>query len=99
MIRHIVLFRFHPDATDEQREAVADGIRSLAGAIPGLRSISCGFDAGLAAGNADFASVAEFDDEAGYLAYASHPVHVALVTEVIRPTLDERSAIQLRLEG
>jgi hypothetical protein len=94
MIRHLVLMRFNPGTTDEQRDAIAAGIRALAGKIPELVDISCGPDAGLAEGNADFASVADFADEAGYLVYATHPAHVQVITELIRPVLAQRTAVQ-----
>ena len=56
-----------------------------------------GPDAGLAEGNFDFVVVADFDDEAAYGRYASHPAHVALIRDRIRPFISERVAVQYRL--
>jgi len=98
MIRHVVLMRLAPDTTDEQRTAIADGIRSLPSTIAEIVSISCGSDIGVAPGNADFASVAEFNDEDDYLVYAEHPDHLRVITELIRPVLTERTAVQYRFE-
>ncbi len=98
MIRHIVLFRFVPGTTAEQVEAIAQGVRGLA-SIPGVSAISCGPDAGLVEGNADFASVVDLDDEAAYLAYVGHPEHQRLLAERIRPVLAERTAVQYRPAG
>jgi hypothetical protein len=45
-------------------------------------------------GNADFAVVAEFDDEAGYLVYRDDPEHRRIIAEYLRPILASRAAVQ-----
>ena len=62
--------------------------------IPELRSYHVGLDAGLADGNFDIGVVAEFDDAAGYEVYATHPDHVQVIAERIRPVLVRRVAVQ-----
>jgi len=47
-----------------------------------------------AAGNASLAVVAEFDDQAGYQAYATNAVHLKVIAEAIKPVLSARSAVQ-----
>lgn len=91
--RHIVLLSF-ADATGEQRQAIADGLRALPDQIPEIRRYEVGVDLGLAAGNAHLAVVADFDDQAGYEAYRDHPAHRSLITEQIQPILTARTAIQ-----
>jgi hypothetical protein len=98
MIRHIVLMRLAPETTDDQRAAIAAGIASLPSKIPEIVSISCGSDVGVSVGNADFAVVAEFGDEAAYLVYAQHPDHLLVIAELIRPVLAERNAVQYRFD-
>ncbi|HEX4815683.1 MAG TPA: Dabb family protein [Nonomuraea sp.] len=95
MIRHIVLFTWTGDATDEQKAAVAAGLRELPGLIPQLRSYTVGPDAGINQGNHDFAVVADFDSVDDYLAYRDHPRHQAVIAERIRPILATRAAVQL----
>lgn len=97
MFRHCVLMRFAPTATPEQRHAVHDALAELAPRIPEIRAYRIGFDAGINEGNHDFAVVADFDDVAGYRAYADHPEHVAIVTDLIRPILAERAAVQFEV--
>ena len=54
MIRHIVLFTWKADATDEKKALVASELSVLSKTVPGIRAYHFGADAGLvAAGNAD----------------------------------------------
>ena len=94
MFRHVVLLRWIPDATAEQRAAVESGLATLPSLIPELRSYVFGADARVSEGNFDLAVVADFDDFDGYLAYRDQPDHVALIAERIRPILAERAAVQ-----
>lgn len=94
MIRHVVLFRWKPDADDAGKRRVAEGLSQLPGAIPEIRRYAFGPDAGFAEGNFDFAVVADFDDADAYRVYAAHPAHTGLITERIRPLIAERVAVQ-----
>ena len=94
MFRHVVLLRWKPEATPEQRAAVERGLAALPGRIPEIRSYVFGADAHVSEGNFDLAVVADFDDFDGYLAYRDQPDHVALIAERIRPILAERAAVQ-----
>ena len=95
---HVVMFTWTGDAAVDP--AVADGIteslrRFVAEAdLPGLRSYACGRDAGLAAGNAEFACVAVFDDVDAYAVYRDHPEHRRIIEEQIRPYVAQRTAVQ-----
>ncbi|MFT3851514.1 MAG: Dabb family protein [Ilumatobacteraceae bacterium] len=97
MLRHVVLLKFVPEATAEQRQAVVDGLATLPAQIPELRSYVFGADVGISDGNFDLAVVADCDDADGYRAYATHPAHVAVIAERIRPILAERAAVQYQL--
>jgi hypothetical protein len=95
MIRHIVLFTWTDDATDEQKAAVTAELRKLPALIPQLRSYTVGPDAGINQGNHDYAVVAEFDSVDDYLVYRDHPRHQAVIAEHIKPILATRAAAQL----
>jgi hypothetical protein len=95
VIRHVVLFCWTKDATDDQLRAVIEGLTALPGAIPEIRSYRFGADLGLVAGNWDFALVAEFDSVDDWETYRDHPLHQALIAERIRPVLADRAAVQL----
>ncbi len=94
MFRHVVLLRWIPEATAEQRAAVESGLATLPSLIPEIRSYVFGADAHVNEGNFDLAVVADFDDLDGYLVYRDQPDHVALIAERIRPILAERAAVQ-----
>ena len=94
MIRHVVLFRWTPEATAEQKRRVAEELSRLPALVPSLRDYRLGANLGLNPGNFDFAVAADFDDADGYLAYRDHPEHRAIVAEFIRPIVSERAAVQ-----
>ena len=91
---HVALFTWKPGITDQQIAELAEALAALPGVIPEIRSYRFGRDAGLGEGNFDFAVVAEFDSAEGYGVYATHPAHVDVITRLIRPLRDQRSAVQ-----
>ena len=97
MIRHIVVFSWLPQATDKQKQRAAAEIATLPPLMRGLVSYSFGPDAGLAAGNADFAIVADFDDADAYVAYRDHPAHVDVIKRAIQPIVRQRMGVQLEI--
>ena len=94
MLRHVVLFTWMPEATQDQRQAVAAELRKLPSLIPELRGYEVGPDAGINQGNHDFAVVADFADRAGYLVYRDHPAHRAVIDKHITPIVSTRAAVQ-----
>jgi len=94
MLRHVVMFRWTEATTAEDVAAVEAALRLLPAVIPEIRSYTMGSDVGVNPGNFDFAVVADFDDEAGFVAYRDHPRHRAVITERISALLAERSAVQ-----
>jgi len=98
MFRHVVVFRWTAEATEEERAAVAVGLTALRERIDTLRGYRFGPDAGLADDNWDFAVVADFDDEAGYLVYRDDEAHQALIVDVLRPIISARAAVQYTVD-
>jgi hypothetical protein len=94
MIRHTVLFKWTPEASDEQKQRVATEVAKLPSIVPSVRAFVSGPDAALNQGNFEFAVTADFDDRAGYLAYRDDPGHREVVNQYIVPILAERAAIQ-----
>ena len=94
MIRHVVLFRWTPEATAEQKQRVAAELSRLPALVPSLRDYRIGASLGVNPGNFDVAVAADFDDAEGYLAYRDHPEHRAIVAEFIQPIVTERAAVQ-----
>ncbi len=94
MIRHNVLFSWKPEATEEQKQQVSIELAKLPSMVASVRAFVCGPDAGLVQGNFDFAVSADFDDEAGFLAYRDDPGHREIVQRYITPILAQRAAVQ-----
>jgi stress responsive alpha/beta barrel protein len=97
MIRHVVLFTWTPEATEEQKRAVHAGLATMPAAIGAIRAYKFGPDAGINPANCDYAVVADFDDAAGYVSYRDHPEHRALVENYISPIVASRAAIQFEI--
>jgi hypothetical protein len=96
MIRHVVLFRWKPEATQEQKARAASEIAKLPSIVPSVRGFECGADIRVNEGNFDFSVTADFDDEAGYIAYRDDPAHRQMVADFIVPAAADRAAIQFQ---
>lgn len=96
MIRHTVLFKWATATTEEQKQEAYAQVAKLPSLISSVRAFAAGPDAGLNQGNFDFAVTADFDDEAGYLAYRDDPGHRDIVGRFITPILAERAAVQFK---
>src|SRR5271166_6146639 len=94
MIRHVVVFRWTPDATQEQKQRVAAELRRLPALLPVLRAYHVGADLGLAEGNFEFAVVADFDDLGGLQTYRDNPEHRAVIAQYIQLITAQRAAVQ-----
>ncbi len=96
MIRHTVLFKWKPEATDEEKQQAGTEVAKLSSMVRSLRAFACGADAGLAPANFDFAVTADFDDEAGFFAYRDDPAHRQVVDRYILPITAQRVAVQFK---
>jgi len=100
-LRHSVHFKFVPEATAAQKDAMVAALRAMPPKIPQIANFSCGVDAALADGNHGFALTVDFADSAAYLLYASHPAHVDVIQKHIKPILlpGSRTAVQFALSS
>jgi hypothetical protein len=94
MFRHVVMLRWTPEATAEQRTAIRVALEALPGTIPEIAGYVVGEDAHVNEGNHDLVVVADFATVGDYLVYRDHPEHVAVIRELIRPILAARAAVQ-----
>jgi hypothetical protein len=97
MIRHVVLFTWKPDTTQEQQEALHAQLAKMPPAIEVIRAYRYGPDAGINPANSDYVVVADFDDAAGYITYRDHPAHRAMVERYVSPIVAGRAAIQFEI--
>ena len=57
----------------------------MSAAVESIRDYHHGPDAGINPANCDYAVVADFDDQAGYLGYRDHPAHREFVKTYVEP--------------
>lgn len=76
-VRHVVVFKYKPVATEEQIKQVTDAFRDLKGKIPGITSFEHGINNSPEGKNIGFTHVylLTFEDEKARDAYLPHPEH------------------------
>jgi hypothetical protein len=94
MLRHVVCLTWRDDTPPGTIEAIEAALGTLPARIPEIRAYSFARDLGLAAGNADFGIVADFDDADAWRTYQDDPEHQRIIAELIRPHLASRTATQ-----
>jgi hypothetical protein len=97
MMRHIAMFEFTDDVTDEDVRAIDAGLGRLPDAIEEIRNYSFGIDLGLGDGNFDYAVVGEFDSVEDFRTYLAHPEHVRVSSTLIKPVLKNVVRIQMEI--
>lgn len=98
MITHIVSFRWKPETTPEQLEAISAALATMPDLVPSIGTYRFGADLGANSpdNNMDFAIVATFDTIEDWKAYDEHPEHDAVRGAIIRPWIAERAAVQFQ---
>jgi hypothetical protein len=78
-VRHIVVFKYKPEATPQQIQQVTDAFRALRKKIPGITGFEDGVNNSPEGKNLGFTHVymLTFEDAAARDAYLPHPEHAA----------------------
>ena len=79
MLTHIVVWKYRADIPHATREDHRTQLRSLSSIVPGIESLSVGFDTLHSPRSYDTGLVAIFRDRAVLDAYTFHPDHVKVV--------------------
>jgi hypothetical protein len=85
MIRHVVLCKFRPSVSEEQRQNAVDTLRALGQSIPEVREWSMGRQALPSSTAYDLALVSGFENVEALETYRNHPNHIRtknLLTEI-----------------
>jgi Stress responsive A/B Barrel Domain len=100
-LRHVVMFRFTDDATEEQRQALSRGLDGMPAATGAVRAedYEHGCDAGINEASWDYVVVADFASVDDYLTYRDHPDHQALIRDLVQPIVGDRASVQYELPG
>ena len=76
MLTHIVIWKYNSDVEPEVREEHVRMLRALASLVPGIESLSVGFDVLKLPRSFDSGLVVLFRDRAALDAYTVHPEHI-----------------------
>jgi hypothetical protein len=83
VIRHILLIKLRPDATDEQVDAFLREIAAVS--FVGRSNVVVGRDLGLRPGNCDVAVSNDFPDVDTYKAWTEDPSHQRVRIDCLEP--------------
>ena len=77
-VRHVVVFKYKPEATPAQIQQITDAIRKLAASMPGILALEDGVNSSPENKNQGFTHIflMTFKDAAARDAYLPHPDHV-----------------------
>ena len=96
MVKHIILWQLKDELSIEEKNTVKAGIKSglegLKGQIPGLVEIQVQIE-GLASSNAEVMLDSTFVDETALKIYSSHPAHIAVANNNVRPFTKTRMCL------
>ena len=79
MIRHIVFFKFKPEASEKEKNKLASDLKSLEGKIPLINRLEIGFDIGKKQNSCDLALNVDFNTWEDVESYGAHPAHIEVV--------------------
>lgn len=94
MVTHVVIFTWIAGVADVEIDALGRELDALSSDMRDAVHISHGPDLRFREGNGDYALIATFADQAGWLAYQQDPRHEAFVREFVMPIQASRVAIQ-----
>lgn len=84
-LRHVVMFKFKPEASDAEIEAWTASLQALPAHIGLIRLWQVGREiSGRATANCEICLISGFDSAADLAAYEVHPAHLPIVTEARR---------------
>lgn len=101
MVKHIIVWTLNPELSDSEKESVKKGIKEglegLVGQVPGLIDVKVHISGRLASSNADLMLDSTLEDEAALKGYATHPAHVAVANEKVRPYTVQRACLDFEV--
>ena len=92
MLRHVAMFKWREDTTEDQKVAARDALAALKKQVPSVVEYTVGFDIRRNPNNWDMVLVADFQDQDGLESYFAHPVMNAASDLVASVTQKEITA-------
>ncbi|MBK8576521.1 MAG: Dabb family protein [Elusimicrobia bacterium] len=84
-LEHVVLFKLKADAPETKKTDLMKSLVALQGVIPGILYASAGVNFSARAQGYTHGFVARFKDRTALDHYISHPAHVAVVEQKVKP--------------
>ncbi len=97
MIVHIVLFKWKEKTSSEDINAVVKSLQGLKEKIPQIIELSCGKNFTERAKGFHHGLVVKFSDRNALETYANHPEHLAVVHQLILPTVEDIIALDYEI--
>lgn len=101
MVKHIVAWNWAEHLTEEQKEKSAQNMKreleSLINLIPGIVSIKL-YTRPLQSSDSDLLLDSVFESEEALMAYQTHPEHVRVGTEFVKPVVRNRKCIDIVMD-
>lgn len=94
MLRHILLFRWAEKSRAEERQNALDGLRSLPGLVPEIRSLKVSESLGLSPCFDGLLEI-EIDDPESFGRYVSNEGHQKVWREALQPVWADMAMIQV----
>ncbi|MBQ3544264.1 MAG: Dabb family protein [Lachnospiraceae bacterium] len=93
MIKHVILWKIKEEISLEEKEQIKEGIKlgleGLIDKVPGIVEIKVNTK-GLPSSNADVMLDSTFESEEALKNYATHPEHVKVADNNVRPYMEVR---------
>ena len=100
MVKHVILWQLKDELSETEKAEVKNGIKEglegLKGQIPGLVDIKV-YTNGLSSSNTDLMLDSTFENEEALKNYATHPAHVAVADNKVRPFTASRNCLDFEL--
>lgn len=96
MFKHIVFWKYKDEACgrtkQENMDIVKEGLLSLDGKVPTLRTAEVGQDILHTDASYDMCLICTFEDKAGFIVYRDHPEHQKVLS-YIKQVIEDRKVI------
>ncbi len=101
MIKHVILWTLNPELSESEKNEVKKNIKSglegLVGTVPGLIELTVHIDGRLSTSTADLMLDSTLESAEALKGYATHPAHVAVANEKVRPYTVQRSCLDFEM--
>lgn len=96
MVNHIVMWKFKPEIKEEEKPAIkkamSENLCALVGKVPGLLTLEF-VDFPISSSTHDIALVSTLEKAEDIAVYATHPDHVYVADNFVRPYVMERACL------